>query len=142
MSFYIDTSVLVAIFTKEASAAYLVNSIQIEAKSTPSVSAWNVSEFAAATSFKYIQNLIDEELRESARLNFVKAQGTLFSVFPIETADFFRAANFANKFELRLRGGDALHLGIAAGRNLPILTLDNRMKAAAQTLGIGTVEID
>jgi uncharacterized protein len=81
-------------------------------------------------------------LRDAARTNFLSAQKTLFTIAPVEASDFSRAANFANNFELRLRGGDALHLGIAVRVNLPILTLDKRMKAAAQTLGVGVVDFN
>jgi uncharacterized protein len=140
LSLYLDTSVLVAIFAKEASAIDLVNVLMRGKASIATVSAWGVTEFAAATSFKYIQGSIDEPLREAARTNFVNAQRNLFNIVSVETSDFFRAANFANNSSLRLRGGDALHLGIAARFDLPILTLDNRMKAAAQTLGVGVVD--
>jgi uncharacterized protein len=140
LSLYLDTSVLVAIFAKEATANDLVTFLMREKSSIATVSVWGVTEFAAATSFKYIQGSIDAQLRDAARANFVTAQRNLFDVVPIETSDFFRAANFANNVSLRLRGGDALHLGVAARFNLPILTLDNRMKAAAQTLGVGVVD--
>jgi uncharacterized protein len=140
LSLYLDTSVIVAIFAKETTAIDLVTFLMQQKASIATVSVWSVTEFAAATSFKYIQGTIDEQLREAARTNFVSAQRTLFNIAPVETSDFFRAANFANDYSLRLRGGDALHLGIAARLNLPILTLDNRMKSAAQTLGVGVVD--
>jgi uncharacterized protein len=140
LSLYLDTSVLVAIFTKEVAAIDLVTFLMKETTSMPIVSVWGVTEFAAATSFKYSQGSIDEGLREAAHANFGSAQKTLFNIAPVEASDFFRAANFANTVSLRLRGGDALHLGIAARFNLPILTLDKRMKAAAQTLGLGGVD--
>ena len=135
-----DTSVLVAIFAKEAIAIDLVTFLKREGTSMATVSVWGVTEFAAATSFKYTQGFIDAPLREAARTNFASAQSGLFNLVSVETSDFLRAANFANDASLRLRGGDALHLGIAARFNLPILTLDNRMKAAAQSLGMGVVD--
>jgi uncharacterized protein len=142
LSLYLDTSVLVAIFAKEATAIDLVNLLRRETTSMAIVSVWSVTEFAAATSFKYNQGSIDATLRDAARTNFLSAQKTLFTIAPVEASDFSRAANFANNSKLRLRGGDALHLGIAARVNLPLLTLDKRMKAAAQMLGVGVVDFN
>jgi uncharacterized protein len=133
--------VIVAIFAKEAPAYELVNFLKRERPALAQVSVWGIAEFAAATSFKFIQGSIDAELRESARLNFVSAQRTLFNIVAVETHDYFRAANFANNYNLRLRGGDALHLGVASRLNVPVLTLDNRMKSAAQALGIGVIDL-
>jgi uncharacterized protein len=140
LSLYLDTSVLVAIFAKESTAIELVTFLMREPSSLATTSVWGVTEFAAATSFKYNQGTIDEPMRDAARANFASAQRSLFNIAPVESSDFFRAAEFASDSTLRLRGGDALHLGIAARCNMPILTLDNRMRAAAQALGVGVVD--
>ena len=134
MSLYLDTSVIVAIFAKESNASHLAILIDQDPISKATISSWNLTEFAAAINFKFCQGNIDA--------TFEIAQNTMFNLIPVDTADFNRAATFANQHDLRLRGGDALHLGIAAGRKLRILTLDKRMKAAARTLGISVVELD
>ena len=63
------------------------------------------------------------------------------SVLEVDQHAFQRAAIFANQANLRVRSGDALHLAIAAGEGLPVVTLDQRMLAAAKALGIVTTGI-
>jgi uncharacterized protein len=141
LSLYLDTSVIVAIFAKEDGADELAALIQRSEFSPLVLSTWNLTEFAAAISFKFSMGQISATVRTAALANFDTAKTTMFDVIAIEDEDFTRAATFANQHGLRLRGGDALHLSIASGRHLRILTLDKRMVAAANTLGIGVVAL-
>jgi uncharacterized protein len=141
LSFYLDTSVIVALFAKEETVAGILALLNQAANGQPVISDWNVTEFSAAISFKLNIGTLNAVERFEALNDFHNASATLFKIIPVITEDFNRAANFANQSELRLRGGDALHLSIAAGHRLPILTLDKRMIAAANTLGIGVVEL-
>lgn len=141
MSFYLDTSVIVALFAKEETITGILALLNQDANGQPVISDWSVTEFSAAISFKLNLGTLNAAERFEALNDFHNASATLFKVIPVVTEDLNRAANFANQSTLRLRGGDALHLSIAAGHRLPIVTLDKRMIAAANTLGIGVVEL-
>lgn len=141
MSFYLDTSVLVALFTKEATSASITELLNLGSNGQPIISDWNVTEFAAAISFKLSIGTLTPAERFEAMNDFHGAIKNMFEIIPVISADFTRAATFANQADLRLRGGDALHLSIAAGGSLRILTLDKRMIGAANTLGIGVIEL-
>ncbi len=141
MSFYLDTSVIVALFAKEETITGILALLNQDTNGQPVISDWSVTEFSAAISFKLNLGTLNAAERFEALNDFHNASATLFKIIPVVTEDFNRAANFANQSALRLRGGDALHLSIAAGHRLPIVTLDKRMIAAANTLGIGVVEL-
>jgi uncharacterized protein len=141
LSFYLDTSVLVALFAKEPTVPRIVAVIESHAQTRPIISDWNLTEFAAAISFKLSIGAIDVNERIEILTKFHIATSEMFKTLPVVAEDFTRAATFANQHGLRLRGGDALHLSIAAGRHLRILTLDKRMVAAADTLGIGVIDL-
>ncbi len=141
MSFYLDTSALVALFAKEPTASNIFAVIKEVETFLPSMSDWNIAEFAAAISFKFNSGAVSAEERFEILTKFHTSSAKMFGNISVKSEDFNRAANFANQSALRLRGGDALHLSIAAGNRLPILTLDKRMIAAANTLGIEVVEL-
>jgi uncharacterized protein len=128
-------------FSQETGSETIVSWIESNTTRPPVMSPWNVTEFSAALSFKYIQGQIDMAVKDASLRKLHLAQSNLFRTVAVEDEDFTRAATFANQHGLRLRGGDALHLSIASGRHLRILTLDKRMAAAANTLGIGVVEL-
>ncbi len=49
------------------------------------------------------------------------------------------ASQFADQFALGLRGGDALHLAIAADHGATLCTLDRRLNDAGLALGVKTL---
>ena len=58
---------------------------------------------------------------------------------PVERADFRAAARLADRSDLSLRAGDALHLAICLNRGATICTLDRRLGDAAPHVGVGFV---
>ena len=57
--------------------------------------------------------------------------------------DFRRARDFIGDFQTRLRGGDALHLAMAANLGVDkIHTLDNGMLEAGNLLGLSVQGLD
>jgi uncharacterized protein len=142
LKIYLDTSVLVAFFAKEATAGKIMALLDDGTSVRPAISDWNKTEFAAAISFKLNSGTLQSDERYNILTDFHRATQDLYEVISVTTEDFTRAATFANQAELRLRGGDALHLSIAAGRSLSILTLDKRMIVAANTLGIGVQSLE
>jgi predicted nucleic acid-binding protein len=62
-----------------------------------------------------------------------------FEIVPVPRADFRTAARFADRHDLGLRGGDALHLAICEDHGISLCTLDQKMYQAAMALGVRAV---
>ena len=60
-------------------------------------------------------------------------------VLPIESADVRRAGTLVRRFDLKLLTPDAIHLAICERYRSSLVTLDNRLTAAADVLGIERV---
>jgi hypothetical protein len=58
----------------------------------------------------------------------------------IQASDARLAYIYVRRFDLRLRAPDALHLAIARRLDVPLVTLDRRLAAAARELGIAVEE--
>ena len=54
----------------------------------------------------------------------------------LEPADFRLANVYVRRFDLKLRAPDALHVAICFRHGLTLVTLDRRLVAAAQSLGV------
>ena len=74
-----------------------------------------------------------------ASFDRMAAQG--LEVLPVIRAHFTLAAKFAERHELALRGGDALHLAVCADHGASLATLDKRMRDAALALGVAVEAI-
>lgn len=57
-------------------------------------------------------------------------------VLPITGQHFEAAARYADRRELGLRAGDALHLAIAAAHGATLMTLDRRLYDACLAVGV------
>lgn len=64
-----------------------------------------------------------------------------FSIVDIDKSHFEAAACMADRHDLTLRAGDALHIAIAQSAGCTLLTLDKRMAEAAVQLGVPVAEI-
>lgn len=141
MRIYLDTSVLVALWSNEPMTFSAQKWMSQQRTENLSISRWCITEFSAAMAGKLQTGSITELERAEALAAFGSAVRRSFSVLEVDQHAFQRAAIFANQANLRVRSGDALHLAIAAGESLPILTFDLRMQTAAQALGIGIVKV-
>jgi predicted nucleic acid-binding protein len=136
MSVYLDTSVLVALFADDA----LNDRAQAFLETAPSLLV--VSDFAAAELASAVARFV--RMREMTRGVALK----LFADFDawiarsvqrieISAADVTAATGMLRRLDLTLRTPDALHLAIAQRSGAELATVDTRMAAAAQTLGVG-----
>ena len=141
MSIYLDTSVLVALWSNEPMTFAVQKWISQQRTENLSISRWCITEFSSAMAGKLQIGSITEYERAEALAAFGSAVRRSFSVLEVEPHAFQRAAIFANQADFRVRSGDALHLAVAAGEGLPIVTLDHRMQAAARALGISVIEL-
>ncbi len=71
-----------------------------------------------------------------AQASFDRMVSQGLDVLPVTRGHFTLAARFAERHELSLRGGDALHLAVCADHGASLLTLDRRMREAAMALGV------
>jgi predicted nucleic acid-binding protein len=137
LSDYLDTSVLIAALSNEVRTGEM--SAWLASRDSLLVSSWNATEFASALSLKMRAGTIVEADREAARRGFdLLIRDTLAQVSVIPE-DFEKAAQFASAHALRLRGGDALHLAIAARAGATLCTLDKRQAEAGAALGVATL---
>jgi predicted nucleic acid-binding protein len=100
------------------------------------ISAWVVTEFSSALSIKVRARQLRPRDRATALAMFTRLAAESFSMLPIGTQNFHRAASFADRYELGLRAGDALHLAVCADHGATLCTLDRRLAQAGTALGV------
>ena len=136
--FYVDTSVLVAVFTQEDASSRATAWLRRSEPEGVAISEWVATEFAAALSAKIRTKHIDEAYRDNAlRLFAMTVRGSM-QVAAVTVEHFKRAAQFASDHKLGLRAGDALHLAIASDQGAILCTLDKRLASAGKALGFAS----
>ncbi|MDG5497581.1 type II toxin-antitoxin system VapC family toxin [Niveispirillum sp. BGYR6] len=131
MSFYLDTSLLVSALTREAAtgkAQAWLGSLFI--------SDWVITEFSSALSIKLRTGQISAPHRADAMALFNRHASRSFTTVPIGPEHFRLAARFADRHDLSLRAGDALHLAVAGENGLRLISLDQKLVGAATALGL------
>lgn len=131
MALYLDTSVIVALFFREASSFALLARLKEEPEWW--VSHWTLAEFFSAVSFKRRSGQADEQVATAAaaKLRASVADGTLW-VEEVQRTDFDRAGRLCEAHVSGLRTPDALHAAIAERMRLPLLTCDKRLAAGCR----------
>jgi predicted nucleic acid-binding protein len=133
---YLDTSVIVAALTQEATTARIQTWLSAQAPGSLSVSEWVRTEVSSALALKLRTGQIEANHRASALAAFTQLAANSFVVLPVSAASFRAAAGFVDRADLGLRAGDALHLAIAAEHGEVLFTLDRRFADAANQLGV------
>lgn len=136
MKRYLDTSIVVSLFVQEVHTAATRNWLADEPGAKNLISAWTVTEFQSALSLKLRTSQISYEIKVEASAFLETARQTLFEVLPILDEDFERAAALAANPDLWLRAGDALNLAIAEREQALLATVDKRLFAAAERIGL------
>jgi uncharacterized protein len=134
---YLDASIVVAIFTAEADTDRIQQWIGDRSGDVVAVSRWVDVEFAAALSAKARAGALDEPTRKKSLQLYRHALRESFTLLEIGDPQFEHAERLARNPTAGLRGGDALHLAVAASYQAILCTLDRRQADAASTLGIG-----
>ncbi|MBI1907245.1 MAG: type II toxin-antitoxin system VapC family toxin [Rhodocyclales bacterium] len=137
---YLDTSVLGAVFFREARAADLVSRLESMRKERLMISAWTLTEMASVGGIKQRTGAIDGAMRQAALANFQRFASTHLGTIEIEPADF-RTAAVLIETPTALRAGDALHLAVARRLQARIATLDHGLRQAAEMLGLPSVPL-
>lgn len=134
--FYVDTNILVSALTPEP-AQVQARDWLVQNQSVAYVSDWVVTEFASALSVKARfagLNSTDCARAQAGFTTYIERSGHVLSV----SRDHFRAAaRWCEDPTRALRAGDALHLAIAAGSQLTVMTRDRGLVKSAADLGLG-----
>lgn len=128
---YLDTSILVTVFTPELETPKVQNWLEARMAERLVISDWVVTEFSAAMSMKLRTGQLSGEQRASALNLFNQIVADSMIVAPVIQKHFTLAARFANQASSGLRAGDALHLAIAADIGAVLCTRDRRLLDAA-----------
>jgi uncharacterized protein len=132
---YLDTSVLVAYYCPEPLSEAVERILR--RMDQPAISALTEVKFASALARKVREKGLSRE-EANLVLNEFKAHigRQLFTRIPVDREHFTVAFTWLTQFSLPLRTLDALHLAIAAGTDLKIITADRRLSQSARKLGV------
>ena len=133
---YIDTSIVVSSLIREVHTDRAQRWLGEQTSEDLAISDWVISEFSSALSLKLRTKQISEETRAEALAGFARFAGNMLHVLPVSSPHFRAAARFADRQELGLRAGDALHLAIAAESGSTLYTFDRRLAAAGPAIGV------
>lgn len=139
MSFYLDTSALVAALTPEAATARVQAWLAGQDGGALAISGWTIAEMASALAMKVRTETLSLEQRARVLAAWRRMIDESLVLEPVTGTHFELAARFLDQQDLGLRAGDALHLAIAFHRGMTVVTLDQRLAEAGTTLGITTM---
>lgn len=142
MIHYLDASFLVATLTEEARTEDVRQWLDVNSGAGLAISPWIVTEVASALSIKVRTGALPIEQRNEVMGAWVSLRKNAFAMLPVTTKDFELAALFADRHDLGLRAGDALHVAIAAANGCTLVTLDRVLAAAAPQCGVPVVGFD
>lgn len=133
---YCDTSLLVASLTSEAVTASVQEWLSAQDAGSLCVSGWVTTEFSSALAIKLRSGEFSVAQRADVLTQWRLMLRENLIVIPVPQPAYDLAARFADRHELNIRAGDALHLAIASLAGLPLATLDRLMAQAANSVGV------
>ncbi len=135
---YLDTSVLIAALTPEASNQLICDWLDGAEAGTLHISGWTITEISSALAIKLRTGALSLDQRAEVLATFTRLVEQSLTVVSVTEANFETAARFCDVPALNLRAGDALHLAVASAHGMTLATLDKTMAAAGPQLGVVT----
>ncbi|NYT40041.1 type II toxin-antitoxin system VapC family toxin [Sphingomonas sp. R-74633] len=136
MSYYLDTSAVVAALVAEPHSPAVLAWLEAIEPGTVFISDWSHTEVASALSLKVRTGALTLELRAAAANAWHAMHRSNFPTLAVLPQHFETAARFTSQPDLGLRAGDALHVAIAREGGHRLVTLDREMADAALQLGV------
>lgn len=138
---YVDTSVLVALYTREQKSA-AVSRWYASCTDDLISAAWCVTEFASALGIKQRTGQLNEAEAQKAWQQFERLCANDLQLVPVEPVTFHRAAVLTLDNASGLRAGDALHLAAAlAAKAKSMATLDDVLAKNAKQVKLRLVAL-
>ncbi len=138
---YVDTSVLVALFTTEAKTADVVK-WYADCTEELASAAWCVTEFASAMGLKQRTGQLTREQAQTAWMQFERICANDLQLLPVEATTLHKAAVLTLDASAGLRAGDALHLACAMqAKAQGMVTLDEVLARNAKRFKVRPVVI-
>lgn len=132
---YVDTSVLVAYYCPEPISDQVEK--MILRGSDPAISSLTEIELASAVARKVRERGLSKEDGNRVLNQFRHHQNQrVFHMIPIEPAHFRQAFHWMCDFSTALRTLDALHLAVAAGDDLEMVTADKQIARSGEKIGL------
>ncbi len=133
---YLDTSVVVALLTPEASSPRALEWLE-QCRDTLISSDWLITETHSALGLKQRHQGLSPEARTAASEHFERLLQGGVELRSFDRDRFRQAAELLQDPALGLRAGDALHLAVALhSRCSHLASFDGRMRQAAAALGL------
>jgi hypothetical protein len=139
LSFYLDTSFVVAAITHEPLTPVVRAWFDQNGADDLTISEWVRTEVSSALSIKLRTGQLDEHHRTQALMEFNRLCLESFITLAVIPGHFRTAARFADQHDLGLRAGDALHLAIAREYGSTLCTYDRTIIDAGPALGVPTM---
>lgn len=136
MTVYLDTSLLVALLTPEEHSERADAWFTHQPVGSLLISGWVATEISSALALKVRSKALTLDRRAAALAAWNALREASLLTLAVEDDHFEKAAQIADRYDLGLRGGDALHLAIARDAGCRLATFDKRMAKAALELGI------
>jgi uncharacterized protein len=135
VSYYLDASVLVALFVIDPMSARAADCLSVHPLIVV-VSDFSAAEFSSAVARRVRTGDLTREDGQLAFLNFDTWIARSARRHEITTADIGAADRILQRLDINLRTPDAVHIAIAQRVGATLVTFDNGMAAAARALGM------
>lgn len=138
MRHYLDASALVSLVFAEGRLGTFVD-LMFRQKARLLMSDFGRAEFASAVSMRVRQGTLAPSEAAELLAWFDDWQPTAIRLVPVRRGDVREATRLVERFELKLRAPDALHVAVARRLDASLVTFDLRQAAAATALGLVVV---
>lgn len=135
--FLLDTSVLVTALTPESSTTEVQDWLMRHRDQPMAIDCLCITEFSAALANKVRNRSLTANQQGDLLQKFREFRQSV-QILDLNQGHYFNAANICNRSASNMRAPDALHLAVAWGAQLTLVTRDKQLNAACENLGVST----